>query len=188
MLKPLKEYGRYVEIAGFEAVAIGDKKDFVQSVRVRVPKGVEVQFFDASVIATWQHLFFAVLNALMAFKNRRNISKSLAVEIMLYASAQRQITKAIERVGVKPKSKNLVAVIIGCDVNAVQDALVIVKNCLGVEPNDSVLDLSKPKMQRIKRAFNISDVQLAVALDKKSAEQVLVDLVLETMALLSTQI
>ncbi|MGF3522591.1 MAG: KEOPS complex subunit Cgi121 [Candidatus Bathyarchaeia archaeon] len=188
MLKSIEGYGRYVEIAGFADVTIGDEKTFVSDVRCRVPEGVELQFFDASVVATWQHLFFAVLNALVAFKNGRNISKSLAVEIVLYASGQRQIRKAIERVGVKVTSKNVAAVIIGCDAASVQRALTIVKECIGVEPDDSVLELSEPKMRLIKRVFDISDVQLAAAPEGKSAEQALVDLILENMALLSTQL
>lgn len=188
MLKSIEEYGTYLEITGFSGVTIGNEKEFVPHVRCRMPKGVELQFFDASMVATWQHLFFAVLNALVAFKNGRNISKSLAVEIMLYASGQRQIKKAIERVGVKAKSKEVAALIIGSDADSVQGALVAVKECLGAAPDDSVLELSRIKTQRIKRAFNISDVQLAVASEKKSAEQALVDLVLENMALLSTQL
>jgi len=188
MMKLLEEFGRFVEIAGFADVKIGSEKDFVPVVRCKVPKDVELQFFDAAVVATWQHLFFAVLNALTAFKNGQTISKSLAVEIVLYASAQRQIKKAIERVGVKATSKNVVAVIIGCNAGSVQNALAIVKRCLCVEPDDSVLELSPLKTERIKQVFNISDVQLAVASEKKNAEQALVDLVLENMALLSTQI
>jgi len=48
---------------------------------------VEVQLFDASLVTTWEHLYFAALDSLTAFRNRENISRSLAMETMLYASA-----------------------------------------------------------------------------------------------------
>lgn len=188
MLKQLVEYGKFVEIAGFAGVKVGNEKDFMVALREAVPKTVEVQFFDADLVATWQHPYFAVLNALMAFKNKRNISKSVAVEVMLYASAHRQIKKAIDHIGVKCSSDNVAAVIISADADAAQAGLATVKKCLGVEPDDSVLELSKAKVQRIKRAFNISDAELDASTATKDAAQALVDLVVENVALLSTQL
>ena len=76
-------------------------------------ENVELQFFDANLIATQQHLYFAALNALQAFQNKTNISKSLAMETMLYASAQRQIQKAIQRCGIKPQTTTMAVIIIG---------------------------------------------------------------------------
>ncbi len=188
MLKQLAEYGKFVEITGFAGVKVGGEKDFMVTLRNAVPKMVEVQFFDADLVATWQHLYFAVLNALMAFKNKRNISKSVAVEVVLYASAQRQITKAIDHIGVKCNSSNVAAVIIGADADSVKAGLAAVEKCLGVETDDSVLELSKVKVQRIKRVFKISETELDASTAKKDAEQALVDSVVENAALLSTQL
>lgn len=188
MLKPLAEYGKFVEITGFVGVRIGNEKDFMVALREAVPKTVEVQFFDADLVATWQHLYFAVLNALMAFKNKRNISKSVAVEVVLFASAQRQIKKAIDHIGVKCSSSNIAAVLVSDDVDAAKVGLAAVKKCLGVEPDDSVLELTKTKVPRIKRAFSISDAALEASTATKNSAQALVDLVLENVALLSTQL
>ncbi len=188
MLKPLAEYGKFVEIAGFAGVKVGNEKDFMVKLRDAVPKGVEVQFFDADLVATWQHLYFAVLNALMAFRSGRNISKSVAVEVVLFASAQRQIKKAIDHIGVKCSSVNVAAVIISADVDSAKTGLAAVTKCLGVEPDDSVLELSEAKVQRIKRAFKISETELEASTAKKDASQTLVDLVVENVALLSTQL
>jgi len=187
MLKHLSEYCKYVEITGFSGLKIKNEKDFVIMLRNAVPKTVEVQFFDACLVATWQHLYFAVLNSLMAFRNKRNISKSVAVEVMLYASAEGQINKAINQMGVKKSSCNVAAVIISTDMNSVKMGLLAVKKCLGVEPDDSVLDLTQAKTQRIKRAFNISETELSI-LAKDDSMQALVDLVVENVALLSTQL
>ena len=111
----LKEYDKHVEITGFKNISFTLAEAFLNKDRKIQNHNIEVQFFDADLIATEQHLYFAVLNALEAFKNNSNLSKSLAMETMLYASAQRQIQKAISKSGIKPESTNIAAVIISQD-------------------------------------------------------------------------
>ena len=188
MLKHLEEYGKYVEITGYRNVKIKDAKELLNAVRGEAALDAEVQFFDADLVASWQHLYFAVLNALMALRSKRNISKSLAVEVLLYASAQRQIRKAIELIGVKGCSKNVAVVILGANAALVKMGVCAVTKCLNLEPDESVLELSKEKTQRVKCAFGISDVELETVTAKKDAEQALVDSVIERVALLSTQL
>jgi tRNA threonylcarbamoyladenosine modification (KEOPS) complex Cgi121 subunit len=93
MLTQIAEFHKTVLISGFRGAKIGDARAFLDGVRCDLPLEVEVQVFDADIVASWQHLYFAALNALVAFKNGRNLSKSLAVETVLYASGQRQIKK-----------------------------------------------------------------------------------------------
>ena len=113
MLYLLKEYGKYAEITGYKKVKFEKAEEFLKANRKETPQNVDVQFFDAQLIATQEHLYFAALNALQAFQNKTNISKSLAMETMLYASAQRQIQKAIQRCGIKPQTTNMAVIIIG---------------------------------------------------------------------------
>jgi tRNA threonylcarbamoyladenosine modification (KEOPS) complex Cgi121 subunit len=188
MLKTLDEYGRYVEISGFRNVAIGDAKAFMDAVCGALPFGVEVQLFNADLVATWEHLYLAALNALMAFQNKRNVSKSLAVEMALYASAKRQIKKAIEFIGVKLGSGDIAVVVVGADVASVQAGLYVVAKCLGVEPDDGVLGLSEAKVRRIRGAFDVSDAELQAVSTCGDGSQSLVDLVVERVALLSTRL
>jgi tRNA threonylcarbamoyladenosine modification (KEOPS) complex Cgi121 subunit len=188
MLKYLEEDGKFVEITGFRNVKIKDAKDLLNVVRGETAQDAEVQFFDADLVASWQHLYFEVLNALMALRNNRNISKSAAVEVMLYASAQRQIKKAIDFIGVKSSSRNVAAVIISENACSSKAGLAAVTKFLSAEPDESVLELSKEKTQRIKCAFNISEVELETVTAKKDAAQALVDSVIERVALLSTQL
>jgi hypothetical protein len=84
LLKHFEEFGKYVAIAGFKGVKIADVEGFLETVKGHLAKNMEAQFFDAELVATWQHLYFAVLNALNAFKNGLNISKSLAVEMQCF--------------------------------------------------------------------------------------------------------
>jgi len=188
MLKYLEQDCKYVEITGFRGAETGDAKDLLNAIRGQMPEGAEAQFFDADLIATWQHLYFAVVNALMAFRTKRNVSKSLAVEVMLYASAQRQIKKAIALIGVKSSSTNVAAVILGESAESAEVALCAAAKCLRANPDERVLELSAEKAERIKRAFDVGEVELETARTKDNAEKALVDAVVERVALLSTRL
>lgn len=188
MLKYLEEDEKYVEISGFRNVKIEDAKVFLEAIRKQIPEDTEVQFFNADLVASWQHLYFAILNALTAFRTHRNISKSLAVEVMLYVSAQRQITKAIELSGVKPNSTNIAIVILGENPKSVETALSAVAKRVGKNPDETVLELSQEKIVRIRQAFSVSDVELETVKANGNAEQALVDVVVERVALLATQL
>ncbi|MCW4044740.1 MAG: KEOPS complex subunit Cgi121 [Candidatus Bathyarchaeota archaeon] len=187
MLKCFAEFGEYVEITGFRNVKIGDAGQFLEATR-REQRGTAVQFFNAELVATWQHLYFAVLNALTAFSNKTNISKNIAMETMLYASAQRQIQKAIALVGVKCDSANVAVVVIGKNQDAVKKVLSEISKRMGAEPDETVLALYADKVRRICRAYGISEKELETVTKKGEVEQALINLVIEHMALLSTQL
>jgi len=188
LLKRLNEFGKYVEITGFRNVSVGDAKIFADTLFKSLPAGVEAQLFNADLIATWHHLYFAAINALSAFKTRRNVSKSVAVETALYASAQRQIKKAIDSVGLKPSSKNAALLIVGGDADSVVKALSIVSEQLCRLPDDSVIELTKPKISSIRREFDISDAELKAVYSSQRPSQALADLIVERVALLSTRL
>ena len=187
MLKPIEEFGKYVAVAGFCKVKIADVEGFLKTVRKRLAKNVEAQFFDAGLVATWQHLYFAALNALNAFKNGTNISKSLAVETMLYASAQRQIRKAMDLMGIKPNSEAIAVLVLGEKANDVEAALKTIAEIVDGQRDDTVLGLSQEKIQAIRKAFNISDAELEAVVKGNDLEQALINLVIERVALLATE-
>jgi tRNA threonylcarbamoyladenosine modification (KEOPS) complex Cgi121 subunit len=189
MLSYFEEDGRYLRITGFKDVRFEDAEELIKAFRKDKQKDVTIQFFDGKLVATWEHLYFAVLNALMAFRTGRNISKNLAMEVMLYASAQRQIRKAIQLIGVKRGCyANIAAVVIGDNEAAVGAELTCISKRLDKKPDDGVLGLSKDKTQSILRAFGISPKELEVVMGKDNEEQALVKIVIERMALLSTQL
>jgi tRNA threonylcarbamoyladenosine modification (KEOPS) complex Cgi121 subunit len=178
----------YVEITGFKHVKIDDIEKFFETIRKEKQLNVEIQFFDAKLVATWQHLYFAVLNALTAFKNRENISKSLAMETMIYASAQHQIRKAMELLGVKPTTTSEMAtLIIGKKPDTIKSALSTVLKHVNVRCDEMVLELSKEKASLIQKSFGISDVELKTVMKGNDSAGALTDLVIERMALLATQ-
>jgi tRNA threonylcarbamoyladenosine modification (KEOPS) complex Cgi121 subunit len=186
MLKYIEEFGKYVEITGFRNVVVNDAKCFLRCVS---DGDFEVQLFDADLVASWQHLYFALLNGLVAFRGKRNLSKSLSVETLLYASSQRQIKKALEYMGVKSTSRNLAAVVVSEKAQSLQVAVDALSRSLGAKVDESVLDLSDEKILRIRELFKISDVEFDIVVAKGGpVEQGFIDLVVEHVALLATRL
>jgi KEOPS complex subunit Cgi121 len=67
-----------------------------------------VQAFDATAIYNTDHLISATTHAKRAFDQGTNATNSLALEILLYAAGDRQIQKAIKKIGVR-KGKQRIA-------------------------------------------------------------------------------
>jgi KEOPS complex subunit Cgi121 len=187
LLKYIEEFGKHVSITGLGNAKIKNVEEFLKIIRKEKPANVEIQFFDAELVATWQHLYFAVLNALTAFKNKRNISKSLTMEIMIYASAQHQIRKATELMGIKPATSNIAVLMIAEKAEDMKSALSTVFKHVKAQKYDEVLEMSSEKEKIIQNTFGISDLELKTVMKRNSLEKTLVDLVIERMALLAIQ-
>ena len=186
MLQYLREYGKYLEITGYNNIKFDKAEIFLKTNRKQTRQNVDIQFFDAELIATHDHLYFAVLNALQAFKNKTNFSKSPAMETMLYASAQRQIQKAIIRVGIKPQTHKMAIVIVGDDPKQIETALKEITESMGNEPDEKVLELTKNKEEKIKKNFEITDEELKI-FENGEQKKAITNLVIERVALVSTQ-
>jgi len=188
MLAYIEEDRKYVEITGFRGVSIQNTEDFMKSAWGEIQLSIWVQFFNASLIATREHLYFATLNALLAYRNRRNISKTIAMETMLYASAQRQIRKAIAMLGVKQDSSNVAVIIIGDKTDTVQKAFLVIKNRIAAGADETVLELTQEKTEKICKAYGITEKELASVSAESNNDKGIVDLIIERMALMQTQL
>ena len=76
MLQYIKEYGKYVEITGYRGVAFDKAEAFLKANRKQTLQNVEIQFFDAELIATQEHLYFAVLNACKPSRTKQTFQKA----------------------------------------------------------------------------------------------------------------
>lgn len=188
MLHCLVEYGKWVEITGYQNIAFAKVEEFLKNNRKETNQTNDIQFFDAQLIATHEHLYFAALNALQAFQNKTNVSKSPAMETMLFASAQRQIQKAIQSSGIKPQTTNMAVVIIGESKTQIQNLIESVTACVGAKPDERVLEISGSKEHKIKEAYQIADMEIRTIMKNGEEKKAIVDLVIERLALLSTQL
>jgi KEOPS complex subunit Cgi121 len=98
---------------------------------------IELQLVDASKVYGMEHLEIAAEKAIRAFNEGRNFGKTLAVEVILYASGKRQIAQALKFMGLREGIKELGAVAIsGPGDNIPPD----IEKRLGLERNDEVLE------------------------------------------------
>ena len=185
MIKKIEEYDKYITIAGFRDTHINP--DNVLKLIRKEFDIVAVQLFDAKKIAGQDHLFFAALNALKAFRNGTNISRNLAVECLLYAASHRQITVALSNIGIKEDSSQIAVVVIADSRKVAEDSLEKVSRVVSGERDDRVLDLTDEKVSLVRHLFNISDEELSTKIVDNGEKKALLDLVLEHMALLVTR-
>ncbi|MEM2386085.1 MAG: KEOPS complex subunit Cgi121, partial [Candidatus Bathyarchaeia archaeon] len=111
----------------------------------------------------------------------------LAVEILLYASAQRQIRKAVELLGIKKNMEDVAVLVVGEKTEEVEEVLNVISKFLGGRRDDNVLELGGDKIAKIRRVFEISDSEIEAVANGKSLEKTIIDLVIERMALLATE-
>ncbi len=188
MIRKLEGFSEYVAIAGFRNVKVKDVNRFFLLVKEKTGNAC-VQFFDAKLVAGWQHLYFAVLNAVTAFKNRLNISNNLGIEILLYASAQRQIKEAVRLMGIRPDTRMVAVVVVANTRKEASSFLRLISPLLtGSIQDDGLLELTEDKVEDVKRLFGISDVELEAKMENEEDEkEALRELVIEHVALLVTQ-
>jgi KEOPS complex subunit Cgi121 len=112
------------------------------------------------------HLLTAAFHAKRAFERRTNSSSSLGLETILYASGERQIVKALDKMGILPGSQAVALVLFDLDPNSIIEGL-------GLKRDDGVLECTSMKL----REYGIPDEELdALPLDMA------LDLVLERVA------
>lgn len=91
---------------------IRDIETFVQKLgRLSEKEKIVIQALNASVVYGKEHLVSAAMHAMRAFEQKTNATNSLALEVLLYAAGERQIHKAIKKMGVK-KGKQTIAFVL----------------------------------------------------------------------------
>jgi len=111
---------------------------FVQHILELAEKySITIQTLDADVIYGKDHLVSAVQHAKRAFEQGKNATNSLAMEILLYASGERQIQKSIQKVGVKKGQRNIALVF---DGKLSDDIIETILKTLDISRDDKVLE------------------------------------------------
>jgi KEOPS complex subunit Cgi121 len=175
-----------ITILGFSNVKIENPNKLLE--KFREENKTPIQLFDARFVAGKQHLYFAAINALNAFEKKTNISNSLAVETLLYASGQRQINKAVKMLGIAQNTTEVAALIMPKNSQEKQKYIQIVTETIPGKRSDQVLKLKDTKINAIKKLFQISKQELEAKLKREGLEkEALIDIVIEHMALLVTR-
>lgn len=122
---------------------------------------------NADLVCGKDHLVSSVYHAMRSFERQENVSGNLATEILLYASGEKQISHALEKMGIKAGYERIAIVLIGCvDIDEVLSTLEL-------QRDDSLLEFSVEKL----RAFGIDERDI-ISLEPSELE----DLILEQVA------
>lgn len=117
--------------------------------------GCSITFLDANYVADREHAELAARKALKAWEEGRNVARTLAMEVLLYAAATRQISKATE-MGLKEGKNRVVVVVIG-DKSCIEE---LKRRVDFVE--EKVLELTDEKIKRLVEFFEISKEEIEI--------------------------
>ena len=140
---------------------------------------IAIQVMDADWIYGKNHLISAINHAKRAFEQGKNSTNSLAMEILLYASGERQIQKAIKNIGVK-KGRDSIAFVfmnrLGCEVEGkISDEIIgEIFTTFGLKRDDKVLEGDSNTLKK----FGITQQELRTVPEDKYG-----DIILEKVAM-----
>jgi KEOPS complex subunit Cgi121 len=160
----------------FGRPAISDRKDLISAIKdLQHRYGCIVQALDADKVVSNRHILFATEKALSAFSQRRNIAKDVGMEIMRYASGERQIERALN-MGVSDKTERIALVLASLEgqcnwPDEIELSRLLKPDGLGCSC----------RYNAVKEVFNISSAEL-----DSVGEDRIEDLVIERVALADT--
>ena len=162
MIKIIGAYGNISSVDNF----LNQIEIFAKS------KNIVIQAFDADMIYGKNHLISAVEHAARAMDQSTNTTNSFGMEILLYASGERQLKLAIPKMGVK-KGKGFIAFLF--TDGKISDQLVdeFFKQ-LDLERDDKVLEGNEDTLKK----FGISENEINTVKKAKYG-----DLILEKVAM-----
>jgi len=143
---------------------IGSPAEFISS--LARAEG-EVLAVNADMVCGRDHLLSAALHAWRAFRRGSNSADTLAMETLLYAAGERQISRAMDKMGVPAGASRLGLVLFN-----VPDPEGLIAS-LALQRRDEVLDASEEKLIRL----GTSKEELGIL-----PEQIRGDLALEMVA------
>ena len=149
-----------LQILGFkgEISSVGDTLNQINSLK----KDSEIiQLLNADAVAGYRHIEHGVNQAFLAFERGENLANDLSVEICLRCSAQRQISKAFDLLGLKEGPMNLCIVLIDCGDYSSELSSFFTRD-------DSVLN---PDVEKLREIYSLDDDELKIM----DIEDILID-------------
>lgn len=128
-----------------------------------------VQFLNALLIADEVHLLSAAQNAINAENGEYMLSRSLDVEIIVFASTQRQIGRALEALGVYDGIDNVAVVVVGPDSTSVKDAGKEIIKQVGKEVVPP-FKATRNRLDQIRNHYQITDKEIDAIEESEATE------------------
>ncbi|MCK4848570.1 MAG: hypothetical protein KAT16_06080 [Candidatus Heimdallarchaeota archaeon] len=141
------------------------------------------QMFDHRLIWGYRHLHSALWHAEKANMTESMISKSLAMEILLYTAGCRQIKKAIELIGIQEDTNKIIGVLIANKESSLSESYLDVKDKLQLQSDLTVIENFSEKKDAVVKYFSDEGYNKADQFSNKEIEKIF----LQKVALLSLE-
>lgn len=117
---------------------------------------IAIQFLDSCLIVDEMHILSASQNAINAWGGEYAISRSLGLEIAVYASTQKQIGKALDSIGVKDGLERIALVV----VSKSKQPLIECINTLISEIGEDVVEPFKINNERLTMLMRFYEISI----------------------------
>lgn len=117
------------------------------------------QLLNSMMIVDEMHLLSGAQNAVSALKGDYMISRSLDVELVVYVSAQRQIGRALDIMGVNDELSSVGVVCIDEDEKKVRECLMRIAEKVGEEISPMFSPTSE-KITSLMQSFGITELEM----------------------------
>lgn len=135
------------------------QKELIQLAANLSSDSLTVQLLNGSLISDEIHLLSAAQNALNAQIGEYMLSRSLDVEIIVFASTQRQIGRALDALGVFDGLSEIAVVVVGSDVVSVEKTVRNLAKNIG-EETIPPFPATDERLNRIKKHYEITDREI----------------------------
>ena len=151
------------------------QEELIQLAKSQSRDSLTVQLLNALLIVDDTHLLSAAQNAINAKHGKYMLSRSLDVEIIVFASAQRQIGKALDDLGVYDGLDEIAVVVVGSDTSLVEDTINNLIEKIGKEVTPA-FTATRERIKRIKDHYQIQDKEIVAISDSEAVEAQLIAL------------
>lgn len=128
-----------------------------------------IQFLDSSLIVSIGHLLSAAQNAVNAWKGDYMLTRGLDAEILVYASAQRQISRAIENLGIRDGLQSIALVVVGGSKKDVRNVITKMITKVGEEAKTAFVP-DRERLERIMHHYGVNEKEVKALTDSDEIE------------------
>ena len=128
-----------------------------------------IQFLDSSLIVSIGHLLSAAQNAVNAWKGDYMLARGLDAEILVYASAQRQISRAIENLGIRDGLHSMALVVVGGSKKDVRNMISKIVANVGEEAKTAFVP-DRERLERIMHHYGVYEKEIKALTDSGEIE------------------
>lgn len=153
---------------------IDDVNNFIDKITVfSKKKDIVIQVFDADYIFGKNHIITSINHALRAIDRKKNTTNSVAMEILLYASGERQLKLAIPKMGIKYNTNKIAFILlnkINSDIKILNNLIDELLEFLSLTRCDDVLNGNEKTLKK----FGIDKNEI-ITITKNNYEKLVIE-------------